>query len=170
MGLRLSTNKENRVSSCSTLPEASERYQVLSQSCLSMTSERWENNFEGSKPQSFPVSRSRHQIKKYARDYYVAGQYFFDGAAYSFLLRGAAFTPPRPKIPRTAPKICLPNQILLEPAPLFIGAKKGVVFRPLLICKLFVKISYLWITNQFYYTMIQIKNHFSISLLTSSYV
>ena len=46
LGLRLSANKENRVSSCSTLPEASERYQVLSQSCLSMTSERWENNLE----------------------------------------------------------------------------------------------------------------------------
>ena len=123
LGLRLSTNKENRASSISTLPEAPERYQVLSQSCLSMTSERWENNFEGSKPQSFPVSRSRHQIKKYARDYYVAGQYFFNGAAYFFLLRDAAFYP-RLLIPRTAPKICLPNQILLEPAPLFIGAKK----------------------------------------------
>ena len=50
MGLRLSTNKENRVSSISTLPEASERYQVLSQSRLLMTSERRENNLEGSKP------------------------------------------------------------------------------------------------------------------------
>nr|DAF49112.1 MAG TPA: hypothetical protein [Siphoviridae sp. ctnpt50] len=46
MGLRLSANKENRASSVPTLPEASERYQVLSQSCLSMTSERWENNLE----------------------------------------------------------------------------------------------------------------------------
>nr|DAV13318.1 MAG TPA: hypothetical protein [Caudoviricetes sp.] len=50
MGLRLSASKENRAPSCSTLPEASERYQMLSQSCLSMTSERWENNLEGSKP------------------------------------------------------------------------------------------------------------------------
>ena len=47
LGLRLSANKENRASSISTLPEAPERYQVLSQSYLSMTSERWENNLEG---------------------------------------------------------------------------------------------------------------------------
>ena len=46
LGLRLSANKENRVSSCSTLPEASERYQVLSQSRLLMMSERRENNSE----------------------------------------------------------------------------------------------------------------------------
>ena len=88
---------------------------MLSHSRLSMTSERWENNFEGSKPQSFPVSRSRHQIKKYARDYYVAGQYFFNGAAYFFLLRDAAFYPPRLLIPRTAPKIYLPIQNIPEP-------------------------------------------------------
>ena len=112
LGLRLSTNKENRVSSCSTLPEASERYQVLSHSRLSMMSERWENNFEGSKPQSFPVSRSRHQIKKYARDHYVAGQYFFNGAPYFFLFtRRRPFTQPRPESLEPRPKFACRSKI-----------------------------------------------------------
>ena len=131
MGLRLSANKENRASSVPTLPEASERYQVLSQSCLSMTSERWENNLKGSKPQSFPVSRSRHQIKKSARDHYIAGQYFFNGGAYFFFLRGAALLPrPPPKSIEPRPKFACQSKIsqnqnfifvadrfLLEPLP-----------------------------------------------------
>lgn len=115
MGLRLSANKENRVSSVSTLPEASERYQVLSHPRLSVTSERWENNLKGSKPQSFLVSRSRHQIKKYARDYYVAGRFFLMARHIFFLFtRRRLFTPPAPT-PRTATKICLPLQNIPEP-------------------------------------------------------
>ena len=40
-----------------------------------------------------------------------------------FYAAPAALYPAR-HFPRTAPIFCLPNQILLEPAPLFIGAKK----------------------------------------------
>ena len=98
LGLRLSASKENRVSSCSTLPEASERYQVLSQSCLSMTSERWENNLERRKFESFPVSWSRLQIKNPRGIIILRAQYFFNGVAYFVFLRGAAL------LPRPAPK------------------------------------------------------------------
>ena len=140
------------------------------------------------------MSRSRHQFKKFARDHYIASTiFFFNAGAYFFFLRGAPFTPAPLQTPRTAAKICLPIQNITEPKfyfrcrpllepfrdsphpsrpPLI---KKGAVFRPLLICKLFVKIYCPWILNRFSNKIhstkfIQIRNHFSMSLLKSSYV
>ena len=104
----------------------------------------------------------------------MRAQYFFNGAAYFFFLRGAALLPhPAPKSLEPRPKFAcrskisqnqififvadrfsnLFDRLLIEPLhkiifspphPLSIRSiKKGAVFRPLLICKLFVKIYYL---------------------------
>lgn len=99
------------------------------------------------------------------------GRYFFNGAAYFFFLRGAALLPqPRPKSLEPRPKFACRSKISQNQnfifvadrlfnlfRPLFIRTdppncfpafpstptKKGAVSRPLLICKLFIKIYYL---------------------------
>lgn len=101
----------------------------------------------------------------------MRAQYFFNAGAYFFFLRGGALlSPPRPKSLEPRPKFACRSKIsqnqififvadrlsnLFRPTfnrtapqncfPAFLSAptKKGAVFRPLLNCKLFVKIYYL---------------------------
>ena len=137
LGSRLSANKENRIS---TLPGASERYQVLPHPVFWWRQKDGKIIWRGANPKASRCLDPDTKLKNTRGIIILQARSFLNGEAYFFLLRGAAFlSAPPATFLEPRPFFACRLEILLEPAPLFVGAKKGEAFRPLLICKLFIK-------------------------------
>lgn len=69
----------------------------------------------------------------------LRARFFLNGGGFFYFLGAARHMFFCPQIPRTAPIFCLPTRNFVRTGAPFCWSKKGEAFRPLLICKLFIK-------------------------------